>query len=95
MRAGCWSREERTVSSPSDEEEDLPAPWWTYKVDSTPLTLEILQKAMDEIWNAPVRICGVTEPHVVHPKADGITRCGMCGQLTKVRDTPDGKVKEW
>jgi len=56
------------------------------------LTLEGLQKALDQIYNAPPRVCGVTEPHVVHPKANGWTNCANCAEAVKVRDENGMKV---
>lgn len=42
------------------------------------LSIEMLQSAIEMVANAPRRICGTTEPHVVHPKAHGWTNCANC-----------------
>ena len=51
-------------------------------IDATSNTLRIedLQALMDQLWNSPIQVCGVTEPHVFHPNSkDGsLTRCAMC-----------------
>ena len=41
---------------------------------------------MDELRNAPIWACGVTEPHVVHPRSkDGaLTRCAMCFEVVVI-----------
>lgn len=56
-----------------------------------PLTLEMLQRAFDKIANAPVRVCGATEPHLVGPHSQGFTGCANCGEVIYVVDTPEGK----
>lgn len=56
-----------------------------------PFTAETLQRAFERIRDEPPRVCGATEPHVVHSKANGITHCANCFQLIEVEDTPEGK----
>ena len=44
------------------------------------ITREDIERAMKAIQEAPVTICGVTHPHLVHPKAEGWTGCAnLCG----------------
>lgn len=42
------------------------------------LTRGTLLAAIEKVRNAPMRVCGVTEPHVVHPRASGWTGCANC-----------------
>ena len=41
---------------------------------------DALDALIEELWNAPIQVCGVTEPHVFHPntKDGSLTRCAMC-----------------
>lgn len=43
-----------------------------------PLSVETLRAAVEMIEKAPRRVCGSTEPHVVHPGARGWTNCANC-----------------
>ena len=42
------------------------------------LTKAMIDAAIESIRNAPLRCCGVTELHVVSPKARGWTICAKC-----------------
>lgn len=55
------------------------------------LTRADLDALMDKIWNEPPRMCGATEPHIVHPQAEGWTVCGNCMMPVRVRSLPDGR----
>ncbi len=63
---------------------------------ATVLTLSDLTAAFEKLAAAPVRICGVTEPHLFHPNAlkrDGVYLCANCGQPVPCRG---GRVDwEW
>lgn len=43
-----------------------------------PLTREFITAAIQKVIDAPMRVCGATEPHIVHPKANGWTICANC-----------------
>lgn len=53
-----------------------------YSIDNTAsfLTVEQLEAAFELLKNQPVEVCGVTMPHVVHPRTkDGEwAMCGNC-----------------
>lgn len=49
-----------------------------WRQTAAPLTAEDLRRVFETVQDAPVRVCGTTEPHVVHPKAHGWTYCANC-----------------
>lgn len=64
---------------------------WTPK--APPLTREMFRAAIEKMMNQPVRICGLTEPHVLHPhhwRDGGWGFCGNC--MMPVECEPGGKV---
>lgn len=61
--------------------------WSAGMSDPAPLTAETLRKAFEAARTAPMRVCGATEPHVVHPadkERGGWTRCANCFQPVEV-----------
>ncbi len=53
------------------------------------LTVEDLQQAAEKIKTTPVRVCGVTFPHVVHPDSKDGT-WGTCASCFAPVLTPEG-----
>jgi hypothetical protein len=46
-------------------------------VATEPLTIEVLNRAMEELWNAPLHYCGSAErPHVMFPRVAVCMNCG-------------------
>jgi hypothetical protein len=51
--------------------------------DAGVLTREMVLRAAEKLRSMPLRVCGATSPHVVHPKAfeqGGWWVCGNCFQ---------------
>lgn len=61
--------------------QDAPEPsgsYWDTTREAAPITIDALNELMRRCWEDPPRICGVTHPHVVHPRAEGWTLCANC-----------------
>lgn len=54
----------------------------TYPVEGSNLTEAMVREAIEDLRRAPIRVCGVTQPHVLYPgqlTREGWHACGTCG----------------
>lgn len=52
-----------------------------WDADGNQITIADIEAALQKLKDSPIRICGVTEPHIVHPKAlevPGFYTCANC-----------------
>lgn len=68
---------------------------WNGTNESAPLSEEALRQSFERLGELgePVQVCGVTHPHVVHPKDDGWILCAWCGMPLEVFTDAQGRKR--